>query len=66
MTEALTERIINEDIKQEATYWKSKYEQAIHFVEMTEALTYDQATAKRIRSFLEEEGIWDKNTQKAI
>lgn len=32
-----------------------------HFIEMTEALTYDDATRARIRSFLKEEGIWPKN-----
>lgn len=35
-----------------------KIDQLFHFIEMTEALTYDQATSKRIRSFLEQEGIW--------
>lgn len=35
-----------------------KIEQLYHFIEMTEALTYDQATSKRIQSFLKEEGIW--------
>lgn len=34
-----------------------------HFIEMTEALTYDQATAKRIRSFLIEENIWTSTQQ---
>ncbi len=36
-----------------------KIDQLYHFIEMTEALTYDQATAKRIRSFLQEEGVWN-------
>lgn len=35
-----------------------KIDQLYHFIEMTEALTYDQATATRIQSFLKEEGIW--------
>lgn len=35
-----------------------KIEELYHFIEMTEALTYDQATSKRIHSFLKEEGIW--------
>ena len=35
-----------------------KIDQIFHFIEMTEALTYDQSTSKRIRSFLTEEGIW--------
>ena len=38
-----------------------KIEQLYHFIEMTEALTYDQATSTRIRSFLKEEGIWQEN-----
>lgn len=37
-----------------------KLDELYHFIEMTEALTYDQATATRIRSFLQEEGIWQK------
>lgn len=41
-----------------------KIDQLFHFIEMTEALTYDQATSKRIRSFLEEEGIWPASQQK--
>ncbi len=39
-----------------------KIDQLYHFIEMTEALTYDQATSKRIRSFLQEEGVWEKPT----
>lgn len=35
-----------------------KINELYHFIEMTEALTYDQATSTRIRSFLEQEGIW--------
>jgi hypothetical protein len=42
-----------------------KIDQLFHFIEMTEALTYDQATAKRIRSFLQEEGIWPASQQKS-
>ena len=30
----------------------------VHFIEMTEALTYDQATARRICDFLKQQGIW--------
>lgn len=37
-----------------------KIEQLYHFIEMTEALTYDQATSTRICSFLKEEGIWQQ------
>ena len=29
-----------------------------HFIEMTEALTYDQATSKRVSDFLIAEGVW--------
>ena len=35
-----------------------KIKELYHFIEMTEALTYDEATATRIRTFLKEEGIW--------
>lgn len=42
-----------------------KIDQLYHFIEMTEALTYDQATSKRIRSFLQEEGIWERSPQKS-
>lgn len=35
-----------------------KIDELYHFIEMTEALTYDNATRARIRSFLKEEGIW--------
>jgi len=35
-----------------------KISELYHFIEMTEALTYDDATRARIRSFLKEEGIW--------
>jgi hypothetical protein len=37
---------------------KEKIEELYHFIEMTEALTYDQATAKRIQHFLTLEGVW--------
>lgn len=30
-----------------------------HFIEMTEALTYDTATSKRIETFLKEKKIWN-------
>lgn len=35
-----------------------KIEELYHFIEMTEALTYDQATATRISTFLKQQGIW--------
>lgn len=35
-----------------------KIDELYQFIEMTEALTYDQATATRIRTFLQKEGIW--------
>lgn len=35
-----------------------KIDELFHFIEMTEALTYDQATAKRISTFLIQQGIW--------
>lgn len=43
---------------QELDKANKKIDKLFHFIEMTEALTYDQATSKRIRSFLIEEGIW--------
>lgn len=36
-----------------------KIKKLYHFIEMTEALTYDSATSTRIRSFLKEEGVWN-------
>ena len=39
--------------------YKKKYNEAIHFIEMTEALTYDDATRRRIRDYLIREKIWD-------
>lgn len=39
--------------------YKKKYEEAVHFIEMTEALTYDDATRRRIRDYLIREKIWD-------
>jgi hypothetical protein len=35
-----------------------KIDHLYQFIEMTEALTYDKATATRIRTFLQKEGIW--------
>jgi len=54
----LSQQIIAEDYKQLALYWEQKYKAAVHFIEMTEALTYDPKTASRIANFLKEEGIW--------
>lgn len=39
--------------------YKKKYEEAVHFIEMTEALTYDDATRRRIRDYLIREKIWE-------
>jgi hypothetical protein len=39
-----------------------KIQELYHFIEMTEALTYDKATGVRIRTFLTEEGVWNVNT----
>jgi hypothetical protein len=41
-----------------------KIEQLYEFIELTEALTYDKATASRIRSFLTIEGVWKLYLQK--
>jgi hypothetical protein len=38
--------------------YRRKWEEAIHFIEMTEALTHDPQTALRIHTYLREEGIW--------
>lgn len=55
--------IVQSDI--DTTTWFDELDKAqkkisdlYHFIEMTEALTYDNATRVRIRSFLKEEGIW--------
>lgn len=37
-----------------------RLDRAIENLEIVEALTTDPATARRIRSFLQEEGIWPK------
>jgi hypothetical protein len=65
------QRRYDEAIKMDADFYlheldkaNRKIDQLFHFIEMTEALTYDQATSKRIRSFLQEEGIWEKSPQK--
>jgi hypothetical protein len=50
--------IVGRDLDHDALV--KKYQEAIHFIEMTEALTYDEATAKRIHSFLTQQGIWTK------
>ena len=47
-----------DQIAESAPDYKRKYEEAIHFIEMTEALTYDERTAKRISDYLIREGIW--------
>ncbi len=52
------ERVANAMEKNTAADDKEKIEELYHFIEMTEALTYDQATAKRIQHFLTLEGVW--------
>lgn len=47
-----------EEEKLQALFWQQKYNEAMHFIEMTEALTYDKATAARIESYLKEQGYW--------
>lgn len=37
---------------------KRKLDRYIEFIEVVEALTFDAATARRIRSFLQQEGVW--------
>lgn len=65
------QRRYDEAVKEDAEFYLNmldianrKIDQLLHFIEMTEALTYDQATSKRIRSFLIEEGVWEKSPQK--
>lgn len=54
----IAQQVIAEDHKNEARKWKAKYELIIDFLEMTEALTKDKETASRIRTLLNQEGIW--------
>lgn len=37
---------------------EKKIKELYHFIEMTEALTYDPKTSSRINNFLKDEGIW--------
>lgn len=37
---------------------KNKVKELYHFIEMTDALTYDTKTSSRIQSFLKEEQVW--------
>lgn len=37
---------------------EKKLKDIYHFIEMTDALTYDPKTSSRIQSFLKEEGVW--------
>ena len=55
----LIEKIIAEDYKREAAYWKYKYELLIGFIERTEALTKDPDTASRIKTLLNKLEVWD-------
>lgn len=50
--------------KVDTVNYKQKYEEAIHFIEMTEALTYDTKTQARIRTYLIKEGVWPPVTNK--
>lgn len=44
--------------EQQKVDYEAKWKEAIHFIEMTEALTYDEMTQKRISDYLIKEGIW--------
>ena len=44
--------------------YRQRYEESIHFMEMTEVLTYDSATATRISSFLHQQGVWEASDKK--
>lgn len=46
------------DLVQAPIDYKERYDKMVHFIEMTEALTYDPKTALRIREFLKKEGVW--------
>ncbi len=37
---------------------ENKIKNMYHFIEMTDALTYDPKTSQRIRIYLKEEGVW--------
>ena len=59
----MSEVIQNQTIKtpvelDELSRANKKILELYHFIEMTEALTYDEATSKRISDFLIAEGVW--------
>lgn len=63
---ALAQQQVEQEVHNDADFYlheldkaNKKIDQLFHFIEMTEALTYDPATAKRIRTFLTEQGIWN-------
>lgn len=57
----MTQEVLESDVD----FWlaeldkaNKKIDELFHFIEMTEALTYDEATARRIRTYLQQQGIW--------
>jgi hypothetical protein len=52
------------DLKPEPVDYEKKYKEALHFIEMTEALTYDWKTQERIRNYLIQEGVWEPPSKK--
>lgn len=48
-----------DNVEEKLALAEKKIKELYHFIEMTDALTYDQATSKRITSFLIEEKIWE-------
>ena len=47
-----------EKAKLEILRLEKKVKDLYHFIEMTDALTYDTKTSSRIASFLKEEQVW--------
>jgi uncharacterized coiled-coil protein SlyX len=54
--EELEKRI--EELEAKEAQLQKKIKELYHFIEMTDALTYDPKTSSRISSFLKEEGAW--------
>lgn len=44
--------------EEKALELEKKVKDMYHFIEMTDALTYDPKTSQRIRIYLKEEGVW--------
>jgi hypothetical protein len=55
-TSEIAIRVANAELALEKL--QNKIKQLYHFIEMTDALTYDPKTSARISLFLKEEGVW--------